>query len=550
MDEDAGLFRATFHDSPIGIAILDEVGHYREVNRAFADILGLEPKDVVSRNFAEFTHPDDLPRDIELLSRLERKEFPFYQSQKRYLTSTGEVAWVRITVTRIDDAVRTPAHHIIAQIEDVTEVRNARELLEQQAMYDALTGLANRALLMERLEAALASYAKRDATVALIFFDIDDFKMVNDSLGHDAGDQLLATVAERIQGAVRRGDTVARLGGDEFVVLLEDVHDVHDAQALATVIIRAAQAPTSVSGHEVVPSLSAGLAIADFYSTPEGLLRDSDTAMYSAKKSSTVGLKVYDAKLRETAITKLEVEEDLRKALREGELRVAYQPVVDLATRETVGYEALVRWSHPRRGELLPEEFIAVAEQANLVVPIGSLVVHESCGFLARHPGFTGMMFINASPKQMGTANLARTLNAAVKGQGIAPGRVYIEIGDFGMLRASKTADGDLDAITRMGFPLILDDFGAGNGSFSAVLEKPIAGIKLAAKFTQRIGDGGDGDLMSRSLATLAMDLGLIGAIKGVESDKQVRLALSHGWTLGQGYLFGHAVPEAELPLP
>jgi len=549
MDEDAGLFRATFYDSPIGIAILDEVGHYREVNRAFATILGLEPEDVVSRNFAEFTHPADLPRDIELLSQLARKEFPYYQVQKRYLTSTGEVAWVRITVTRIEDDVRTPAHHFIAQIEDVTEVRNAREALEQRALYDGLTGLANRALLMERIEAALQSHEKRDTTVALIFFDIDDFKTVNDSLGHEAGDHLLAVVAQRIQGAIRRGDTVARLGGDEFVVLLENVRDIENAEALASIITRSAQVPVSISAHEVIPSVSAGLAIADARSTPESLLHDADTAMYAAKQSGHARLKIYDTKLREIAITKLEIEEDLRKALREGELRVVYQPVVDLTSRDVVGYEALIRWEHPERGELMPDEFIAIAEQANLVVAIGTLVTHEACGLLARHPSFTGMMFVNASPKQLGTAGLARNLKATVDAAKVDPSRVFIEITEAGVLNASKVRDSDLDSVAELGFPIVLDDFGTGSGSLSAILEKPISGIKLAARFTQRLGDNAAGDHMSRGIALLAKDLGLTAAIKGVESEAQIDVALAHGWSLGQGYLFGHALPEDELGL-
>ncbi len=397
----------------------------------------------------------------------------------------------------------------------------------------------------------MRSAATRSATPRspCIFFDIDHFKTVNDSLGHEAGDHMLAVVAQRIQGAVRRGDTVARLGGDEFVVLLENVRDLEDAESLASVITRAAQVPVTISDHEVVPSVSAGLAIADASSTPEGLLHDADTAMYSAKQSGHARLKIYDTKLRETAITKMEIEEDLRKALREGELVVVYQPVVDLTTREVAGYEALVRWNHPERGELMPEEFIAIAEQANLVVSIGSLVMHEACGFLARHPAFTGMMFVNASPKQLGTAGLARNLKATVEAAGVPPERMFIEITESGVLNTSKVSDSDLDSVAELGFPIILDDFGTGSGSLSAILEKPIAGIKLAPRFTERLGDNAAGDHMSRGIALLAKDLGLTAAIKGVENEAQVDIALAHGWTLGQGYLFGHAVPEDELNL-
>lgn len=548
MDDDAGLFRAAFYDSPIGIAALDEVGHYLEVNRAFAGILGLEPEDVVSRNFAEFTHPDDLPRDIEMLSRLARREIPFYQSQKRFMTSSGGIVWVRISVTRIEDASRSSAPQFIAQIEDVTEVRNAREDLEQLALYDALTGLPNRALLMERLSTALDAHARRHTTLALMFIDIDDFKTVNDSLGHAAGDLLLTTVAQRIQGAVRRGDTVARLGGDEFVIVLEDVRSLADAEALAQIIIKAAQAAILIADHEVVPTLSAGLALGESSATAENLLRDADTAMYSAKQAGRARLRVYDSRLREAAVTKLEIEEDLRKALREGQLSVVYQPVVDLVTRVPIGYEALVRWNHPRRGELLPEEFIAIAEQANLVVAIGSLVTHDACDFISRHPSFTGKVFVNASPKQLGTASLAQTLGAAVRESGIAAERVCVEIADLG-LQASRAAESDLERIHELGFALVIDDFGTGSGSLSVLLDRPIFGIKLSDRFTSGLGDGAAGDKMSRGVAALANALGLMAGIKGLETEAQLAIAIEHGWTVGQGYLLGHPAPEAELGL-
>ena len=550
MIADDALFRATFHDSPIGIAILDEVGHYVEVNRAFAAILGREPTEVVSRNFAEFTHPSDLPRDIELLSQLARRDFPYYQVQKRYLNANGGARWVRITVTRIDDLVQTSSHHFIAQIEDVTEVREAREALEKRALYDALTGLANRALLMERISAALASHETRETTVALIFLDIDDFKQVNDSLGHNAGDHMLSIIAQRIQSAVRRHDTVARIGGDEFVVLLEGIESLENAEALASIIVHAVQVPLSISEHEVVPAVSAGLVLAEPGTSAEDLLHDADTAMYAAKRSGHAVLRIYDTTLREIAVTKMAIEEDLRKALREGELTVHYQPIVNLASGETIGYEALIRWSHPRRGPLLPEEFIAIAEQAKLVVPIGSLVIHEVCAFLTRHPSFTGRMFVNISPRQLGTAGLGRVLGSAMKESGVDPSRICVEITESGMMKPGRAAEADLSAIASLGVPVILDDFGTGHASLAAILERGVAGIKLSASITQRLGDGDMGDKISRGIALIAQDIGVLGVVKGIETAEQAAAGLEQGWEAGQGFYFGRPLPEADLNLP
>ncbi|MBN2176851.1 MAG: EAL domain-containing protein [Demequinaceae bacterium] len=547
---DGGLFKATFHDSPIGIAILDEVGHYVEVNRAFARILGREPEEVVSSNFVEFTHPSDLPRDIELLSQLARDDVPYYQTQKRYLTKGGDTKWVRMTVTRIDDAVRSETHHFIAQVEDITEVVRAREQLERRAFYDGLTGLANRTLLMERLTQALANHRKRQTTVALLFFDIDDFKQVNDSLGHAAGDRLLVITAQRIQSAVRRGDTVARLGGDEFVVLLEDVRSADDAESLASIITRTMQAPVTIANHEIVPTMSAGLAVADGDTDAEELIQDADTAMYAAKRAGHALLKIYDSALREAAVTKMEVEEDLRKALRQGELAVHYQPVVDLETRNPIGYEALVRWSHPRRGVLLPEEFLAIAEQTQLVVPIGSLVIHEACAFIARHPDIDAQIFVNVSPSQLGENALARTLEAALDQHGVDPSRLAIEVTESAFLKTTPVVEADLKRIAGLEIDVVIDDFGTGRGSLSTLLEKSVSGIKLAERFARRFGDRGVGDKVSRGIALMVRDVGFLAMVKGIETEEQAELAHSHGWVAGQGYLFGHPLAEEALGLP
>lgn len=554
--DESGLFRATFHDSPIGIAILDEVGRYVEVNAAFAAILHLEPADIVSKSFAQFTHPADLPRDVELLSQLARNDFPYYQVQKRYITADDTVVWVRITVTRIDDSVRTESHHFIAQVEDVTEVRRAKELLERKAFYDSLTGLANRSLLMERIDAALAKHADRETTAALLFLDIDDFKLVNDSLGHDAGDHLVAIVAQRLQGATRRGDTVARLGGDEFVVVFEQVDSVGDAEAHAAVAVRAAQAALTISDRELRPSMSGGLALAEPGMTASDLLRAADAAMYEAKHGGRGRVVVYDDALRHASIEKLEIEADLRHALREGELRVVYQPIIELETEAPFGYEALVRWEHPRRGTLLPGEFMAVAEDAGLVVPIGSFVAHEACAFVRRHPDFAGPVFVNVSPRQLGAGRFAHVLDSATRTARVDPERLCVELVEIAVDRRTPLMEEDLDDIGRLGVRILLDDFGAGGASLARLLDRPVAGIKLADVFARRLEDSGMASVLSRGIAQTVSALGVLGIIKGVESERQREIAIGHGWKLGQGFFLGQPdvdpapAPVASSPAP
>jgi diguanylate cyclase (GGDEF)-like protein len=432
-------------------------------------------------------------------------------------------------------------------VEDITDFRRAKDLLERRALYDPLTGLANRALLLDRLAHALAGHVRLDTTVAVMFFDVDHFNLVNDSLGHEAGDALLAVIGHRVQGAVRAGDTVARLGGDEFVIVLENIETQAGAESIARAITKAVQSPITVAGHEVVPSISVGLAIAAGEVTAETLIRDADTAMFAAKQSGRARMEVFTPDLRETALNKLSIEAELRVAVRDGELAVHYQPVVDLETKAVIAYEALVRWQHPTRGLLMPAEFIAISEEANLVVPLGSFVLREACGFLARHPEFTGRMFVNVSTRQIGSADLTRAVREALAATGVDARRISLEITESGMLMSTKVARADLESIAEMGVDLVLDDFGTGYSALSSIIQNPVAGLKLSYEFTQRLGDNGSGDRISSAVASLAANLGLYGVVEGIETEDQHRRAAGHGWLYGQGFLYGRPMPEDQI---
>ncbi len=541
------LFTLTFRDSPIGMAILDSGGRYVEVNAAFARIVGRDPSAMVHRHFGEFTHPDDLPRDLELMKQLAEGAVPYYQLHKRLLHREGDTIWARVTVSDVLAADDPHGHHYVAQIEDVTEIRRARDLLERRALYDHVTGLANRTLLMDRLELALDTHEQRAATVACIFLDIDHFKVVNDSFGHDAGDTLLVELARRLQGAVRSADTVARLGGDEFVVVVEDVMGPEAALAVTHGITQAMRQPFRIDGHELEPTVSAGLAMAEPDMGAEALVRNADMAMYAAKQAGRDRIEVYNASMREHALTKLSIESELRTAIREGELVVHYQPVVNLNTREIVAYEALVRWEHPQRGLLLPDEFIPISEDANLVIPLGAAVLHDACQFLVDRPGFTGKVFVNVSTRQIGTADLTRVVRQALASTGARPRQLSLEITESGMLMATAAARADLKALTELGCELILDDFGTGYSALSSVLQNPVSGLKLARDFTLRLGDRGTGDRISTAIATLTRSLDMFGVIEGIETEAQYTLARRHGWHLGQGFLFGHPVPASVI---
>ncbi|WP_159451408.1 bifunctional diguanylate cyclase/phosphodiesterase [Demequina sp. NBRC 110054] len=541
------LFRQAFLESPIGMAILDDAGTYQEVNPTFASVVGLSTEQVAGRSYEEFTHPDDRQTSRETLARVRSGDAPSAQIIKRYLSNEGEIVWARVTVSDARTATEDPSRRLLVQVEDITEERRAKTLLAHRTHYDPLTGLANRPLLLEKLAHALRTHRESASTVACVFLDIDHFKVVNDSLGHDAGDNLLKEIARRIQDNTRAGDTVARLGGDEFVIVLEDVPDRAAAERAVASVVKVVQTAVRIEGHELVPTASIGLALAERESTAEQLLMAADTALSAAKRGGRARVTTYDPRMRTDAMSKLSVELELRTAIKEGHLEVHYQPIVDLQTRRIVNFEALVRWRHPSRGLLQPDTFIGVAEEANLIVPLGAYVIREACHFIAWHPEFTGRILVNVSTKQIGAADLTGVVRSALAETGVDPSRVGLEITETGMLMATPAAKSDIASLTALGIDLVIDDFGTGYSSLSSVLLNPVSGLKLAREFTLRLGDLATGDRISLAMAALTRSLQMYGVIEGIETEVQYAIARRHGWTYGQGFLFGHPVPADRI---
>jgi len=323
---EADATRAVMFDhAPIGVAVLDEDGVIVEHNPALSHVLGYGHS-LAGRPLQQLMHSDDVDRDADLREQLLAGELPFYQVQKRLVHSNGAIIWARLTLSHAP----TDVSSVVVQVEDVTEVRRAKDLLERRALYDHLTGLANRTLLLDRLKVALDVHEHRNTTVGVIYLDMDHFKIVNDSFGHEAGDSMLLELANRIQASVRSGDTVARLGGDEFVVVLENVANQAAAEGLLAAISEGVQVPIQVEGHEVMPTVSAGLAMAEPGIDAERLIRNADIAAYNAKLGGRARVEVFSSSLRNNALSKLSIESELRAAIREGELVVHYQPVVEL----------------------------------------------------------------------------------------------------------------------------------------------------------------------------------------------------------------------------
>ncbi|WP_084130712.1 bifunctional diguanylate cyclase/phosphodiesterase [Demequina sp. NBRC 110055] len=540
MNHDAEVFAGTFRDSPLAMAVLDADGRLRDANPALSTLLGRPLGFLVGTALGALAHPDDRDQHRQIVAHVSRGTDERIQAQVRCLHASGDTLWTRMTVARLGDATGS----LITYVEDLTEVRRARELVEHHSNYDLLTGLANRTLLLDRLSVALQRSA---ASTACIFLDLDHFKIINDSLGHEAGDLLLVEIATRLQAAVRPGDIVARLGGDEFVVVLEDM-DEESATSTMRALVAAVREPVMIATHEVVPTVSAGVSVGTPRTTAETLVRDADIAMSRAKAAGRDRVEVFSEEYRDDAFVRLSIESELRVALREGQLEVHYQPVVDMDSRQPVAYEALVRWRHPQRGLLLPDSFIEVGEEANLIIPLGEFVLDEACHFIASRPSFSGKVLVNVSTRQIGVPDLTGTVTRALARHGVAPSRLALEITESGMLVATQAALTDLRGIADLGVELLLDDFGTGYSALSSVLRSPVTGLKLAREFTLRLGDRSTGDRISTAVASLVDSLGMHGIIEGVETESQYRQARAQGWKLAQGFLFGRPTPAELIP--
>jgi diguanylate cyclase (GGDEF)-like protein len=454
------------------------------------------------------------------------------------------------------------------QLQDEIEVRKrAEEQLAHDALHDSLTGLPNRILLMDRLRRALA-LAKRNETYRffVLFLDLDHFKVVNDSLGHSAGDQLLIAIAQRLQRCVRMGDTVARLGGDEFVLLLEDPEGIHQAESTANHIQQALKRAFTLERHEVFTSASIGIiADASVYQDPEGIVRDADIAMYRAKALGTARCVTFTVSMREQAMTRLELENDLRNALAQGELQLYYQPIVSLQSDQITGFEALLRWRHPRRGFVSPAEFVPIAEETGLILPIGLWVLTEACHQLndwqQRFPRKLPLtMSVNISAKQFSAPDFTRQVEEVLGRVNLQHNSLKLEITEGVYLNRSEEVVAIFKKLHRFGVQFHIDDFGTGYSSLSYLQYFPIQTIKIDRTFVCRIDDMGNKKDLVRTIIALAHDLGMDTVAEGIETVDQLNRLKELGCNYGQGYLLGRPLdcagaekllttPIASLPL-
>jgi diguanylate cyclase (GGDEF)-like protein/PAS domain S-box-containing protein len=427
------------------------------------------------------------------------------------------------------------------------------EQMRHDALHDALTGLPNRTLLLDRLRQALTRAEREGGLVAVLFLDLDNLKVINDSLGHGAGDELLRAIGPRLRGELRASDTVARFGGDEFAVVCEDVQDSEHALAIAQRLVRAFEDPFTVGGEERVGSASVGVVVTPAGRPAEELLSDADAAMYQAKERGRGRYELFDAGLRDRITARLHLDADLRRALEgEGRLWVVYQPYYRLPSRQIAGVEALVRWEHPERGNVPPAEFIPVAEESGLVVPLGERVLRAACEQVARWQRETQheslRLTVNVSARQMAAPDFVDTVRTILDDTGLHADSLGLEITERLLLEETPGTALTIERLQTLGVRLLLDDFGTGYSSLRYLQRYPLDGLKVDRAFVAGLGEQGDGDgAIVEAIVGMARALGMGVIPEGIETDGQLQRLVAMGCDHAQGFLLSRPLPADEL---
>jgi diguanylate cyclase (GGDEF)-like protein/PAS domain S-box-containing protein len=539
-------FEIGFEQAGIGAAIVDLNGLPSRVNAAACLLFGRSQDLLVGQRWVEFTHPDDVPLAAVMLKRL-AAGFDTCADERRFTRPDGDVVWASCHVTLARDESGDPQFFFV-QLQDITERKRLEEQLAHQMLHDGLTGLPNRALLTDRLDHGLAGSRRRGTQLGVIFVDLDHFKEVNASLGHSGGNELLRYAAGQIQQAVRVGDSVARVGGDEFVVVCDDV-SAWDIQKVAELVVDALRQPTRIADLDVRVTASLGIAISDENATPEGLLRDAGFAMYNAKGNGRSRIELFDEVLRSRAEQRTAMTAALGHALEREELVVEYQPVIDLMTGGIVSAEALLRWEHPERGRISPEEFIPLAEESGLIVPIGAWVLDQACQQLAewQRTDPTMSVAVNLSVQQVTTSDVAIKIQEVLTRTGLRPADLCLELTESLFMQDVDYFEKTLHGLKALGVRLAIDDFGTGYSSLSYLNRFPVDAVKIDRSFVDRLGSDPHASALVAAIIAMADALDLEVTAEGVETADQLAHLTRLRCRRAQGFLLAQPMTATAM---
>ncbi|MGH8874120.1 MAG: putative bifunctional diguanylate cyclase/phosphodiesterase [Acidimicrobiia bacterium] len=539
--------RALIQHSSDWIAVLDDQGRVTFASPATAGLLGHQDHEVVGRLLGDLAHPQDRPALLGLLEAI--RGAPGRSTTREIRLHHQELGWRSMEVIAANLAGDPDIGGRLLTVRDITERKAFEERLQHQVSHDALTGLANRLLLTDRVDHALARTVRAPRSVAVLYIDLDDFKTVNDSLGHEAGDQMLRSVADRLRGCLRPADTGARLGGDEFAVLLEDLREPADALVVAERVLDLLRDPFAIQERQVRTSASIGVAVAEPGQSAEVLLRNADTAMFIAKRSGKAAYAVFEAWMYHDVVNRLDLKAALQGAIERNEFVLHYQPIVSLDDLRVTGFEALVRWRHPERGLVVPADFIPLAEETGLITVIGGWALAEACrqaqAWREGHPDVTATMSVNLSMRQFQHPDLAERVAEALAATGLDPQLLTLEITESLFAADQAAAFQQLRRLQALGVSMAIDDFGVGYSSLSYLQRLRVDAIKIDKSFVDALGSS-DGPTLTRGIVTLAHALDMTTIAEGIEEHHQVEALRDLDCRLGQGYHFSPPVAPAE----
>ena len=553
-------FEAVYQGAAIGITIVSADARNVAANPAFEEMLGYTAAELAAMTIRDYTHPDDIENNLRLFQEMMAGERDFYRLEKRFYRKDGELLWGQVAAALERDAEGTPKF-VISMVENITERKVAEEQITYIAYHDKLTGLPNRALFEEMLERSIARARRNDQAVSVIFLDLDNFKLVNDSLGHQAGDLLLQQLADRLRTCTRDTDLVARQGGDEFLLLLSDLERglVTDsdsdralvvAESVARRVHEALWAPFDLNGTEFFVSGSIGISLFPHDAADaDSLMKNADAAMYQSKKFEP-GRYVIFANGGEDALEKLSFSTRLRRAVEQEHWMVEYQPIIDLGDGHVNSVEALVRWKQPNGGIVPPGEFIPLAEELGLIEAIGDWVIDEMLTQQAAwtQKGLDLETSFNLSPRQLWSAHLADKILGKVNAAGVDPHKIVVEITESTAMADPERTQKILSELHAWGLSLAIDDFGTGYSSLARLKHMPVDILKIDQAFVRDVDKDPRLAGMVRAMIQLAHSLDMTPLAEGIETEGEFVFLRSNGCRLAQGFLFSRPVAADEIP--
>jgi diguanylate cyclase (GGDEF)-like protein/PAS domain S-box-containing protein len=545
-------FASLVKNSSDVVTVIDPDATIRYASPSTSGVLGFAPESLEGTRFTELVHPKDKTRVLSFLTQAGEATSSVIEFQVR----TRDGRYRHVETLRTDLLHDPNVSGIVLNTRDISERKAFEEQLAHQAFHDPITNLANRALFHDRVRHAIEWQERDRRPVAVLFMDLDDFKAINDSLGHATGDRLLAEVGERLRQTLRAADTAARLGGDEFAILLEDSGEGIQAADVAERILRALEDPFDLDGAEVFVRTSVGIAVSegegDGRTGAEDLLRNADVAMYMAKEAGKGRYQLFEPEMHDTALRRLELKADLQRALEHDEFVLHYQPVIELESGRVSGVEALIRWNHPRRGLVPPLEFIPLAEETGLIVPIGRWVLGQAARYAVRlqrrYPTEPPLhMAVNLSARQVGRPEIVDEVSAILEETGIDPATLTLEITESVMMQDIELAISRLHELKELGVQLAIDDFGTGYSSLNYVRRFPVDILKVDKSFIDGVSEAGEPSALTAAVIELAAILNLKPVAEGIERADQLERLLELHCAYGQGYYFSRPLAEEVL---